>query len=154
MDQMASSQLLTDHPSCGYTVYDMDSMNNKYKCIYCVWIMKEPTQLTECGHRCCRGCFEFRAAVAGDGEMRCPIDDCGESFRKDQVRITLIHKCSSIISIVVILKIMPDRAFKREMDSLQVICIHKKEENCDWIGPLSAYQVSNIFHRILRIGFA
>ncbi len=36
---------------------------------------------------------------------------------------------------------MPDRAFKRELDSLSVVCAHKKDKECDWKGPLKAYQV-------------
>ena len=54
----------------------------------------------------------------------------------------------SNISIVFILKIMLDRAFKRDLDLLEVSCVHKKEENCDWVGPLKAYQVGGIFNLI------
>ena len=86
VEQMASSGNIMEHAPCGYPVFDMDKINDRYKCVYCIWIMKEPTQLVQCGHRCCRGCFENRAAVAPDENMVCPVDDCQEKFRKNEVK--------------------------------------------------------------------
>ena len=80
----------SDHAPCGYTTYGMETIDARYKCIYCTWIMKEPIQLTECGHRCCRGCFEFRAAVAPDGILICPVNECETKFVKDQVKIIFV----------------------------------------------------------------
>jgi len=52
--------------------------------------MKEPIQLTECGHRGCRGCFESRAAVAINGKMTCPAEECKCDFDKNDVRTVFL----------------------------------------------------------------
>lgn len=77
----------TEHSPCGYSIYEINKADSKWKCIYCFLIMKEPTQLTECGHRCCKGCFQSRAASTPDDTMTCPVEDCHAEFRKNQVKI-------------------------------------------------------------------
>ncbi|CAF0800447.1 unnamed protein product [Rotaria sordida] len=52
--------------------------------------------------------------------MTCPVEGCQCPFYKNQV--------------------MPDRAFKKELDSVPVICGHKVDANCSWKGPLKSYQ--------------
>lgn len=82
------------HVSCGYRILNSEEKDPKYKCIYCELIMKEPTQLTECGHRCCRGCIEVRIAVAPDQILICPVHDCHTEFMKEQVKIIFVLKSS------------------------------------------------------------
>jgi hypothetical protein len=76
--------------SCGYQIYGLEKADNRYKCPYCVLIMKEPIQLTECGHRTCKGCFESRATDTADDMMLCPVVDCDTKFHKNQVKIILM----------------------------------------------------------------
>ena len=82
-----SSVPISELLRCGYNIFQLDKIANKWKCSYCQWIMKEPIQLTECGHRGCKECFESRAALATDGMMTCPVEECLCAFHKDQVGI-------------------------------------------------------------------
>jgi hypothetical protein len=38
---------------------------------------------------------------------------------------------------------MTDKAFKRELDALQVGCMYRNNGPCSWIGPLQNYQVNS-----------
>ncbi|UJR37875.1 hypothetical protein I4U23_030565 [Adineta vaga] len=106
---------------CGYQVNGMDKAQDKWKCIFCSWIIKEPIQLTECGHRGCRGCFESRMGQAPTGKISCPGEDCDYELDRSQT--------------------MVDRAFKKELDVLPITCIHKDDQpSCSWQGMLNAYQ--------------
>jgi len=96
----------SEHLLCGYKTYLTEEADNKWKCIFCKLIIKEPIQLTECGHRACKGCFESRAAAAIDGNMICPVEDCKIEYIKTQT--------------------MPDRAFKKELDLYSITCYYKK----------------------------
>jgi hypothetical protein len=82
------------HLPCGYIIHDMDNANIKWKCVYCLLIMKEPTQLTECGHRCCKGCFESRAAEAIKNTMFCPVPECNTAFSTSDVKNIFIFSNS------------------------------------------------------------
>lgn len=77
----------SDYLPCGYRVYDIENTDPRVKCIFCRLIIKEPIQLTECGHRGCKGCFESRAADAIHDKMICPVEDCKCVFDKIDVRI-------------------------------------------------------------------
>ena len=66
----------SEYPACGYKIDDSDSINPRFKCIFCSQIVRDPIQLTECGHRGCRECFDLRAAKAADGNIACPVKDC------------------------------------------------------------------------------
>ncbi|CAF1918599.1 unnamed protein product [Rotaria magnacalcarata] len=119
-DPSNSSGNISEHLACGYIILNCENVSDKWKCIYCFLIIKEPIQLMECGHRACKGCHESRAALATDGIMICPVEECKQQYYKAQV--------------------MNDRAFKKELDILPVICRHKMDQNCTWTGPLRAYQ--------------
>jgi hypothetical protein len=72
---------------CGYEIDDIQSTSDRFKCAYCQLIIKEPIQLIECGDRCCKGCFESRAApLTIDDVMICPAAECETKFHKNQVR--------------------------------------------------------------------
>jgi len=106
---------------CGYPVHNIGTYEKRWICLWCSNMIKEPIQLTECGHRMCRGCFESRAATMDAQETRpCPDPMCDKPFQKDQF--------------------MMDRAFKREIDVLIVACLHKTGQACSWVGPLKKYQ--------------
>jgi hypothetical protein len=141
-DHSHSSSSISEYLPCGYEVNDIERLSPKCRCIYCILVIKEPIQLTECGHRCCKGCFESRAAASIDDKMLCPVPECDTKFSKNQVRIIFIStkSCKDKLSIF-ILKIMTDRAFKKELDVLVVACTHKTDKKCPWTGQLQFYQV-------------
>ncbi|CAF1078601.1 unnamed protein product [Adineta steineri] len=104
----------------GYNIDDIDKANSRFKCIFCKLIIRDPIQLTECGHRSCRNCFDERANKEPDGNVTCPCDDCHIVTNKSQV--------------------MPDKAFKKELDNIRVVCIHRRDDQCTWAGHLRDYQ--------------
>ncbi|CAF1061544.1 unnamed protein product [Adineta ricciae] len=107
--------------SYGYSVYEMEKVPDKWKCVFCSGIIKEPVQFVECGDRSCRGCYESRLAASPNGKLICPGQECNVEFDKSQT--------------------MNDRAFKRELDKLEVTCIHKSDQHsCLWTGALYTYQ--------------
>ena len=76
----------SEHERYGYVVHNMAATTSKWRCIFCNYLIKEPIQLTECGHRACRGCFESRTqAAATDQTMTCPVLDCCTTFDRTQV---------------------------------------------------------------------
>ncbi len=100
-DRLYPSSTISGPLPCGYQVDDIERLNPKWRCIYCNLVIKEPTQLTECGHRCCKGCFESRAAALTDDKMRCPVPECETEYFKTQVRIIFIStkSCKDKLSI-------------------------------------------------------
>ncbi|CAF3606472.1 unnamed protein product [Adineta steineri] len=86
----------------------------------CGYLVDEPIQFVECGHRSCKGCFESRIAAATNGQVTCPDEDCNYQFDRNQI--------------------MLDRAFKRELDKKAITCIYKISKNCSWKGTVNAYQ--------------
>ncbi|CAF3884095.1 unnamed protein product [Rotaria sp. Silwood2] len=119
-NEFDSNLPISPYPKCGYEVDDIEKFNSRFKCIFCSFIINDPIQLTECGHRCCRGCFDVRVAAVTDENVTCPMGDCHETTNKNQI--------------------MPDRAFKRELDIISVACLYKKDKQCNWTGQLKAYQ--------------
>jgi hypothetical protein len=84
------SSSASEYLSCGYLIHDIEKAEARWQCVYCQLVMKEPIQLTECGHRGCRGCFESRAAVAINGKMTCPVEECKCDFDKNDVRTVFL----------------------------------------------------------------
>jgi hypothetical protein len=82
MDSSPSST--SEYPKCGYNVDGIADFLLRFKCIFCLLIIREPIQL-KCGHRSCRGCFEVRAAADPDGNVACPDEDCDEITNKTEV---------------------------------------------------------------------
>ncbi|CAF3444999.1 unnamed protein product [Rotaria socialis] len=119
-NERVSSFSISPYPKCGFDVDDIENKNSRFKCIFCSLLIQEPIQLVECGHRSCRGCFEARAAVAPDENVTCPYDDCNIKTNKSQI--------------------MPDKAFKKELDILKVACVHRRDKQCNWEGLLNDYQ--------------
>ena len=73
--------------SYGYPVYEVEKVPDKWKCVFCSYIIKEPVQFVECGDRSCRGCYESRLAASSDGKIICPGQDCNIEFDKTQVSL-------------------------------------------------------------------
>ncbi|CAF1454114.1 unnamed protein product [Rotaria sordida] len=115
-----SSLPTSSYPKYGYEVDTIEDINPRFKCIFCFLVIQNAIQLTECGHRSCRGCFEVRAAAVADENVECPVDGCHATTNKSQI--------------------MPDRAFNRELNVLTVTCKYRKDKQCNWIGQLKDYQ--------------
>ena len=113
---------MSDCPSYGYNIDGIDRVNPRFRCIFCQLIIQDPIQLSECGHRCCRACFDIRAQQSENGYIICPVEDCKESSHKD--------------------KIMNDKAFRRELEALMIACMYRSDRECLWTGPLRDYQVN------------
>ncbi|UJR08348.1 hypothetical protein I4U23_012619 [Adineta vaga] len=114
------SASVSQYQKYGFNVSDIGTFPPKYKCSFCTLIIQEPLQLTECGHRVCRKCYEVRAITEDNGRVKCPDQDCSDFADKDQI--------------------MPDKAFRRELDNLQVTCLYKENNICLWCGLLKDYQ--------------
>ena len=41
----------------GYDVKPIDVVDKKYECQICLLILRDPVQLSECGHRFCKLCI-------------------------------------------------------------------------------------------------
>lgn len=74
----------------GYEVDDITKISEKYRCIICSLVIRDPIQLTECGHRSCRECIQNQASLDTEEGIICPVEDCHEVTEKKQVRI---HSC-------------------------------------------------------------
>ena len=140
----ASSPPISEFPKCGFDVENLDKINPRFKCIFCDLVIREPIQLSECGHRSCRECFELRAAKTIDENITCPVADCEYPINnKNQVEISLIQ----IICIVIFLvyfKIMSDKAFRKESNGLRIGCKYREKNECSWEGILQDYQVDRL----------
>ncbi|CAF1034674.1 unnamed protein product [Adineta ricciae] len=119
-NEAVSSASTPEYTKYGFNVFGIETIDSRFKCLFCDFVIKEPIQLVECGHRICRGCFDVRAATVENGRVKCPQKDCGEFANKEQV--------------------MEDKAFRRELDSLRIICRFKDNEECTWSGILRDYQ--------------
>ena len=42
---------------CGYDVELLNTVDRKYECQICLLILRDPVQLSECGHRFCKPCM-------------------------------------------------------------------------------------------------
>ena len=41
----------------GYDVELLNAVDRKYECQICLLILRDPVQLSECGHRFCKSCM-------------------------------------------------------------------------------------------------
>jgi hypothetical protein len=76
---------------CGYSVYHISQLASKWKCPFCSFVIKNPYQLKECGHRVCADCYDTRAAKTMDQMMICPVDGCNVEFDRNEVDARCIH---------------------------------------------------------------
>jgi hypothetical protein len=76
---------IAEYRKYGYNIDSIEELKSRFLCIFCFLLIREPIQLTECGHRSCRGCFDVRAAATADGNITCPCEDCDVITNKNQV---------------------------------------------------------------------
>lgn len=84
-NEAALSASTSEYTKYGFSVFDIEKIDPRFKCLFCELVIKEPIQLVECGHRVCRGCFDIRAAAADNERVKCPQKDCAEFANKEQV---------------------------------------------------------------------
>lgn len=89
----------SEFSSYGYSVYEMEKILDKWKCVFCSYIIKEPVQFVECGDRSCRGCYESRLAASPTGKIVCPVQDCNVEFDRSQVR--RLHNLNTNLSLFI-----------------------------------------------------
>ncbi|CAF3836277.1 unnamed protein product, partial [Adineta steineri] len=80
----------------GFDAKNKTNLDSKYKCSECSLILRDPVQLTACGHRLCQFCF------LNQNQTLMPCSECHMQTPKAQILI--------------------DRAFKSEMQALPIIC--------------------------------
>lgn len=42
----------------GYDVFPIETLDKRYECQICLLILRDPVQLSECGHRFCKQCLD------------------------------------------------------------------------------------------------
>ena len=86
----------------------------RYKCMVCHLVLKDPVLMVDCGHRICKQCYEsMRHHTTADNPLRCPTD------RKD----------------IDVDKVVDDIGVGRIVLSLGVYC-NNKADGCPWTGEL------------------
>ncbi|CAF3482644.1 unnamed protein product [Rotaria sp. Silwood1] len=93
----------------GYNTQNLDVIQSSYICNSCSLLLREPVQLIDCGHRMCQSCVSEQSG----NKITCA--DCGEQTTQE--------------------KLLIDRGFKNDMQSLSIICSF-----CSWTGILKTYQ--------------
>lgn len=100
---------LSKHTTGGY---DYDILNNetvnKYTCMICTMIQREPTIVSCCGQHFCRSCFDRNASVNG---MKCP------------------HCLATDV------QYFTNKQQQREIQCLRVQCCNA-DRGCRWTGDL------------------
>ncbi|XP_048776587.1 TNF receptor-associated factor 4-like [Ostrea edulis] len=88
----------------------LQPLDSSYECLVCSLVLRRPVIFEKCGHRCCASCLS--TVMRGGG--KCPIDQ--QPIDRDR-------------------DVIPDQAFQREIDLLQLKCsfVHK---GCSWYGQM------------------
>ncbi|CAF0790707.1 unnamed protein product [Rotaria sordida] len=79
----------------GYDAKNIFSLDEKYKCLICGFILRDPVQIT-CGHRICYACLHVENNI-----VRCP--ECSEITLTSKIRL--------------------DKGFDNEIQTLIIVCI-------------------------------
>ena len=51
---------------CGYNFDFVSDVSDELICVVCHFVLKEPVQLVQCGHRLCKSCFNQMKTYADD----------------------------------------------------------------------------------------
>ncbi|CAF1099435.1 unnamed protein product [Rotaria sp. Silwood1] len=80
----------------GFNLQNKESVNSMYICSHCLLLLRDPFQLTDCGHRFCQSCINEQ-----EGDMII----CSECREKTSRK-----------------KLIADRGFKNDMQALPIVC--------------------------------
>lgn len=95
----------------GYEVKFTGPLDKAFECPICLIALRDPVQITPCGHRMCNTCLK---PILRNKRPRCPLDNL--NFDPS--------------------KVFPDNGCHRQILNLQVLCSNT-EKGCEWSGPLS-----------------
>lgn len=95
----------------GYDVKFTGPLDKAFECPICLIALRDPVQITPCGHRMCSTCLQ---PILRNKRPRCPLDN----LNFDPV------------------KVFSDNGCHRQILSLQVLCSNL-DKGCEWTGPLS-----------------
>ncbi|EDO45915.1 predicted protein [Nematostella vectensis] len=95
----------------GYEVRFVVPLDKSFECPVCLMALRDPVQVTPCGHRVCQTCIK---PIIRNRRPRCPLDN-----------LTLN-----------VGKIFPDNACHRQILSMDILCPHHGD-GCEWQGTIS-----------------
>lgn len=95
----------------GYDAEFTSPLDKAFECPVCLIALRDPIQITPCGHRVCNTCLQ---PILRNKRPRCPLDNL--SFDPE--------------------KVYSDNGCHRQILNLQVLCSNL-ERGCEWTGPLS-----------------
>ncbi|KAG8450817.1 hypothetical protein GDO86_003184 [Hymenochirus boettgeri] len=98
----------------GFDYKFLEKLRRKFLCPLCGKAMREPVQVSTCGHRYCDTCLQ---EFLSEGVFKCPEDQLPLDYAK----------------------IYPDRELETQVMSLSIRCIHS-EEGCRWSGQIKQLQ--------------
>lgn len=98
----------------GYDYKFLEKLRRKFQCPLCSKAMREPVQVSTCGHRFCDTCLQ---EFLSEGVFKCPEDQLPLDYAK----------------------IYPDRELETQVLTLSIRCIHS-EEGCRWSGQIKQLQ--------------
>ncbi|XP_077986458.1 TNF receptor-associated factor 2-like [Glandiceps talaboti] len=108
-------------PGYSKSILSTGDQDNKYNCIHCNLLLRDPHQ-SYCGHRLCMTCID--ELMRGTGVHECPI--CGPD-----------EEISTEDSMIAIERIFRDNGIKREMRTLKTKCANV---GCTWKGVFHEYE--------------
>merc|ERR1712034_15131 len=106
--------------NCGYDNEFVDGLPDYLKCAICRLALRNPIQVSSCGHRFCKPCYEVMKnySLRDHVDLLCPID-------RNKVDVT---------------KVFEDKGIERLVFDLLVKC-PRNVEGCTWIGELRNLEI-------------
>ncbi|XP_066518575.1 TNF receptor-associated factor 4a [Hoplias malabaricus] len=98
----------------GYDYKFLEKPKRRFQCPLCSKAMREPVQVSTCGHRFCDTCLQ---EFLSEGVFKCPEDQLPLDYAK----------------------IYPDPELEQQILALAIRCIHS-EEGCRWTGQMKQLQ--------------
>merc|ERR1712080_596651 len=115
-----TSRVIMSSEEHGFDEEFIDVPADYLKCVVCQFVLRDPIQITTCGHHYCFKCFERikEYSVHFNSDLCCPID---------RTMIDLSKVCKDIF-------------IARAIDNLHVKCTFNKQ-GCTWNGELRDLEV-------------
>ncbi|KAL4608425.1 TNF receptor-associated factor 4-like [Arapaima gigas] len=98
----------------GFDYKFLEKPKRRFQCPLCSKTMREPVQVSTCGHRFCDTCLQ---EFLSEGVFKCPEDQLPLDYAK----------------------IYPDPELEQQIMALLIRCIHS-EEGCRWTGQVKQLQ--------------
>ncbi|KXJ17712.1 TNF receptor-associated factor 4 [Exaiptasia diaphana] len=98
----------------GYEAKFVNAVDKCFECPVCLTVLRDPVQVTPCGHRVCKTCIQ---PILRNKRPRCPLDN--------------LPVCDD--------QVFSDNACHRQILSMDILCRHN-EKGCTWTGPLNDHK--------------